>query len=227
MQLGELVIDDKRAQQFTLFDVFAAITLASILLAMFVPWIRWMKPEHRMRMLFPLGMQLLMLLAATTFTFFRRRALVERSGKRFGVAFFGTANWSGWLPIKSLLLMTSLATIQLLISIGLAYTRDHSIMTLFNSAQISFVLAHFGVNFLWRVYPSTLEFFQHGVVNGGQLFPWSGIEIRESQFFNDRVSITLKSPGSSVATITRMARVSDELRNEIVRLSGAATSVDS
>ena len=222
MQIGELLTEDKRAQQFTLFDIFAAMTLAAILLAMFVPWIRWMKPDQRMRLLIPMGLQFFMLVGAAALAIHRRRTLVEKGGRRFGIAFFGTAKWSGWLPIKSILLMVLLAVLQIFIAIGMSFTPEHSMVTLINSAQLAFVLAHFGVNFLWRVYPTTLEFFESGVASSGQLFPWSDVEVRDSQFFADRIGVMLTPKGANFASFTRMARVSEALRKEIDRRSKSA-----
>ncbi len=218
MQTGDLLTDDKKTPQFSLLDLFAAMALLAILLAMFAPWIRWIRPEQRIRLLVSMGVQFFMLMGVASFAIYRRRAIVEQGGKRLGIAFFGTAKWSGWLPIRSMLLIVMLAAMQIFIAIGISSAFNLStVANLMNSTQLAFVLAHLSVNFVWRVYPMTLEFFESGVVMNGQVIPWSSVEIRDSQFFSDRVGVLLKPQDASSAPSTRMALVSKELRQEIER----------
>lgn len=223
MKIGELTTDEEhdRSRQFTLVDVFALLTLLSILFAIFAPLVRFLNPEERVKLLFPLAIQLLVVSGATAYAIVRRRALVEEGGRRLGVAFFGTAKWSGWLPIKSICWMAVLAVLQMFMAYAAAATSRQLPFMLLYTAQLAFIFATFGVNLLWRVYPGTLEFFENGVAAGGLLFHWPQVAIRDSQFFEDRVGVVLQPPGSRVGMMTRMTRVSDALRREIEERAAA------
>ena len=74
--------------------------------------------------------------------------------------------------------------------------------------------------FLWRVYPNSIEFFEGGVSQGGvTLIPWAQVEVRPSQYFADRLVVVLRPAVGSVVADTKMAQVSDALREQLLATS--------
>ena len=51
-------------------------------------------------------------------------------------------------------------------------------------------------------------------MRGYQLTPWTDVEVRQSQFFDDRLAIVFR-PGGTIGLDTRMALVHGSLRERI------------
>lgn len=215
-QIGELQTEgEQQTQQFSIIDLFALITFAAILLAVFAPVVRLMDPDKRAQALVPLSVQLFALVGACAYRVARRHELIRLAGKRLGVAFYGSGSWKHGPYVKSIVILLMLAAFQIIVAISITVGEVQPTTMVLNTLQLTYALSMFAVNFLWRVYPSTLEFFENGVVlHGSVLTTWKHVELRDSQFFDDRVVLVLK-PQGTIGTDTKMARVSASLRASV------------
>ena len=95
-------------------------------------------------------------------------------------------------------------------------------MSVIHTGQLALVFGQVIVNFMWRAYPGTMEFFESGVaVMGQHLHPWTDVELRRSMFFDDRISVVVNR------SMTWMPRVSEELESAIrAHHSAAFESLD-
>jgi hypothetical protein len=83
--------------------------------------------------------------------------------------------------------------------------------------QLAMFSGFWFARYLWRVYPNSMEFFDHGVSIGGTTFlPWQQVELRPSRYFADRMVLVLRPAADSVTAQTRLAQVPDALRVDIL-----------
>lgn len=210
-------------RQFSLSDMFAMVTLAALMFAMAAPLLREMQPESTPRLLAVAGVQLLIVAGAILLATSKRRKLLERSGRRIGVAYCGEARWRHWPLAKSWLAMIALAAIQLFLALMYATDPDdHLLSFLMFRLQLGCFAGFAFSRYLWRAYPSMLEFFDNGVSIGGiTFFPWAQVDVRDSRLFDDRIVVVLRPAPHSVAADTRVAQVSAVLRKAVFATAGA------
>jgi hypothetical protein len=61
-----------------------------------------------------------------------------------------------------------------------------------------------------------MEFFEHGVaLHGTSLFPWIQVNVRDSQFFPDRIVVVVRSTVGSFDAEMYVVQVNDRLRSRI------------
>jgi len=215
-QLGRLADGEPKRQQFTLVDIFAVMTVAASVLAIVAPLLRSMDSERMTRLVLPLGMQLVVIAGSVGYAMMLRYRLMEQTGNRLGIAYFGTSTWRQWPVVRCILTLVALSAVQILLGIGVA-SRNSGGVILLQTIQLAFLYGQVVTNFLWRVYPGTVEFFEQGVVTSGRtLTGWSAVEVRESGLFPDRLTIVLK-PIGGIGGTTMMAMVDEELRGEVLR----------
>ncbi len=265
--------DAGNPQQFRLMDLFALTTLVALVSAMVAPLLRGLESDYRNLLLRIVGFQLL--LAAGTIVYYarKRKRLLDKAGTRIGSAFCGQFRWRYWPLVRTVATILFVASIQLLFATVMAisildsgqifgpismmidglpvshrvlhYLHYLSFLDFLFYFQYSFSVGYVFSLYRWRVYPSTLEFFEHGIVRKGlYLTPWKCIEIRPSAFFDDKIAIVVRSSplaiknhaspdfldpkdaaGDSldvVAGTLTMAQVSDELREKVFAAAAAS-----
>ena len=123
-------------------------------------------------------------------------------------------NWPAWPLVKSIINMLFLSTVQLGFAAAIAFAPSRIMivpMFLMYHVQLAILFGYMVCRYMWRVYPNSLEFFEHGVARSGVEFrPWSQIELRPSQFFPDRIAVVFR-PGGTQGFDTKMCRVTPEL----------------
>ena len=101
--------------------------------------------------------------------------------------------------------------------------RGFSVFRLLMQFQLCSFAGYAFARFLWRAYPGAIEFFDNGIAAGGITFySWANVDVRTSHLFADRLIVVLRDPSGSASACTKMAQVSDTLREQIF----AATSAE-
>lgn len=165
--LGRLADGEPKRQQYTLVDIFAVMTVAASVLAIVAPLLRSMEVERISRLVLPLGIQLVVIAASVAYAITLRYHLLEQTGTRLGVAYFGTSTWRHWPVVRCVLTLVALSAIQIVLGIGVSSRNTGSAYVL-QTLQLAFLYGQVVTNFLWRVYPGTVEFFERGVVTRGK-----------------------------------------------------------
>jgi hypothetical protein len=160
---------------------------------------------------------------ALAYAIYQRKRLGKKAGRRFGVAFCGPTKWEYWLrmksiepPKRSVLTLIGLICLQL---VFVALILDRPVLTQFWSHDILILALHSGqlgliyggvvVNFLWRAYPGTVEFFESGIAVRQAFHPWTDIELRASAQSDDRIRLVVSRK------LAGMPQVSEELESAI------------
>lgn len=214
--IGELETnDDHKSGQFSLIDIFAAMTFSAILIAMFAPYVRAIDPAKRAGLIWPFILQIVILLVAGGYAFRRRQGLVEEGGKRFGVVYCGSSRGKQWPALRTCLLLLLLGVFQMALVVAAVFAGNAflSIQTI----QISLVFCNIVVRFIWRAYPGTIELFENGIITGDQLIAWKEVDVRPSQFHNDRVTMVFggNAAGGLKGSITKVVFASEALKERI------------
>ena len=87
---------------------------------------------------------------------------------------------------------------------------SHDILILaLHSGQLGLIYGVVVVNFLWRAYPGTVEFFESGIAVRQAFHPWTDIELRTSAQSDDRIRLVVSRK------LAGMPQVSEELESAI------------
>jgi hypothetical protein len=212
-------------RQFRVIDLLALTTLAALVLAMAAPILRTVQEGNRLKLLALVSFQLVVTGVAVAYAAYSRGRLLEMSGQRIAVGYQGTIRWRHWPVVKSSLLMLLLANWQL----GCAalsttaptgeWFRPSPGFFAFQ-LQLGFFSGFAFARFLWRVYPSAIEFFENGVALAGMRFiPWQQVDVRPSQYFSDRLVVVVRPAAGSAVASTRLAQVPAAARERILALA--------
>lgn len=214
VRIGELITEkDRQGQQFTLIDVFALMTFVAIVVAGFAPVVRSLSTDDQIGFWLILLGEIALISGAVVYSLNRRRTLTGISGRRLGVAFYGSASWRYWPVIRSALTMLLLAAFQIGIAFLFSNQRIHFLIFM-QFGQLAFFVGNHVVNFLWRAYPATIEFFENGVATGTNLLhDWGRVNVRKSDLHPGRIVVVVRPVyGAGLAGgQTYQAHVSAEL----------------
>jgi hypothetical protein len=198
-------------RQFGIIDLVAAITLAALILAIAAPFLRALQQQNLLRFGLSTAGQLLACGIAYAYAAYRRSGVLAQAGNRLAIGYTGTLAWRNWPLTKSITLMLLLAVGQLAFAIlfSLAQSPQSPLFGSFvHQIQLGVILGFAIARFVWRVYPGAIEFFEDGVVMGGlSLTAWEQIEIRKSQFFDDRMVIVVRSAVPSTGASTFLVQL--------------------
>jgi hypothetical protein len=207
-------------RQFRIIDLFAVLTLAALLAAMAAPFLRAMPPDKLTMLLIVALCQVVVTGGTMIHAAHRRQQLLDRSGERIGIGYCGAVRWRHWPLFKSILSMVFLAAAQFGVALVFAVvlTGETPVPTfLVYQLQLGYVTGRALSRYMWRVYPSAMEFFANGVaVSGTSFVEWERAEVRRSQFFSDRVVVVMRPEVGSIAGGTIIVQVSDTLRDELL-----------
>jgi len=221
MKIGELITDSEPAGQFRLIDVFGVVTFVAVLLATLTPLLRLVDRESLTLVFTPASaLQVLIhfavVLLALAYAISQRTRLERKAGSRFGVAFCAGRNGSTGSRPNSILTLIALICLQL-IFVALILDRPvatqfwgHDILMLaLHSGQLGWIYGGVVVNFLWRAYPGTVEFFESGIAVRQSFHSWTDIELRTSAQSDDRIRLVVSRK------LAGMPLVSDSLESAI------------
>ena len=185
MKIGELITKGVRTGQLRLIDVLGAVTLVAILLATLTPLLRLVDRENLTLVLTPsAGLQVLVhfagVMLALAYAIYRRMRLEKQAGRRFGVAFCAPAKWEHGPRMRCILTMIGLTCLPFIFILTEFRSQDSLKLALLHSAVLALLWSEVVVNFLWRAYPGTVEFFKSGIAVRQEFHPWTDIELRKS-----------------------------------------------
>ena len=100
-------------RQFAVIDVFAVITLTALVCAMAAPLLRRIPAEKLDKLLVIVSLQLVVTAGAVLLAANLRERLLEKSGRRIGLAYCGEGRWRHGPLVKSAIYMFLLASAQL------------------------------------------------------------------------------------------------------------------
>ena len=206
-------------RQFRVIDIVALVSLAALVAAMAAPIVRWMSTGDQIKFLLVMLAQLVITTIAFVGAVYMRTRLLKRAGRRIYIGYCGAFEWRHWPAVKSCIAMGVVAAIQL--AIAAALTQD---MLRFGFAatmaqlQIALVAGFALARFIWRVYPSAMEFFENGVALTGVVFlDWEQVDLRSSQTFPDRIVVVVRPIPKSKGGETKIVQVSDAVQEELFR----------
>lgn len=209
-----------------MIDLFAIVTLAGLVSAMVAPFLREMQTENRNTLFGVAIFQLVVTAGAIAFAVNQRKKLLEKSGRRIGIAYCGEIRWRLWPVIKSSIYMILLATAQLCLALVFATGLIGDVrnpVVLMNQLQLGCIAGFAFARYLWRVYPNSMEFFDNGISLHGMTFiPWAQIDLRSSKYSADRIVVVLRPAVTSVVADTKTAQVTDALRDRLFAMDSAA-----
>ncbi len=209
-------------QQFRLMDLFVLTTMIALVSAMVAPLLRGLASDYRNLLLRIVSVQLLLTAGTIVYYARKRKALLDKSGSKIGSAFCGQFRWRYWPIVRTVATIVFAASFQLLFAVAMAITLldsgeifgpisamiDHlpvshrvlhylhylSFLDFLFYLQYSFSVGYAFSLYRWRVYPNSIEFFEHGIVRKGlALTPWKRIEVRPSSLFADKIAIVVRA----------------------------------
>lgn len=227
MKIGELITKSEPAGQFRLIDVFGVVTFVAVLLATLTPLLRLIDRANLTLVVTPASalpvlIHFAVVMLALSYAIYQRKRLEEKAGRRLGVAFCAPTKWEYWLPSREASGLNSILTLIGLICLQLVFVAlilDRPVATQFWSQDIFMLALHSGqlglicggvvVNFLWRVYPGTVEFFESGIAVRQVFHPWTDIELRTIAQSDNRIRLVVSRKLAGVP------QVSEELASAI------------
>ncbi len=248
--------DAENPLQFRLLELFGLMTVAALVSAIAAPLLRGLDSEFRNRLLVVIGLQLLCCVWAVVRFAKKRQRLLQESGRRLGAGFCGQLAWKWWPYAKALLVGALVLTVQLslavkmtteLLELGfvngpLSWYVDRLpvsfrvlewlhfvwLLDLLLYLQISSFAGYAFLRIKWRVFPNTVEFFQHGISRSGtHLTGWDCVDVRPSALFADRISLLVRASPKSIGGTTVVVQVSERLRKQVFRAVEATVATHS
>jgi hypothetical protein len=213
-----------RPGQFRLIDLYAFMTIFALVIAMVAPIVRQIRSDHRWVLVVILCSQASIIAVVMNWESNKRKKLLNISGRRIGVGYCGDLNWRHWPLAKSLLIMLFIGAAQVTFAVAVASIPDLPFWSpgfIFQQVQLSLFFAFACSRYMWRVFPNSMEFYEHGISsNGTSLIPWNRISIRDSQFFPGRIVMVIRTKVGSIEADTIVVQVSDFLRMHIAEFRG-------
>ena len=213
MKIGELITKRETTGQFRLIDVFGVVTFVAVLLATLTPLLRLIDRDNLTLVVTPASaLQVLIhfavVMLALAYAIYQRKRLEKKAGRRFGVAFCGPTKSEYGPRMKSILTLIGLICLQLVFVVTQFWSQDILMLALL-SGQLGLIYGGVVVNFLWRAYPGTVEFFESGIAVRQAFHPWTDIELRTSTQSDDRIRLVVSQK------MAGMPHVSEELESAI------------
>ncbi len=204
--------------QFGLSDLFALMTLASMLLAIFAPICRAAFEGQGTSALLILFMQFSLVGVCGFWVTKQRLKSVQLGGAKLGAGFCGIIRWRHWPKVASWLVLLSISSFELLLALMFAIMPMMfiSIQLVMCQVQLAFFTSRAFLCFASRVYPNSIEFFERGIVLYGTWFmPWSAVTVRPSSLYPDRIVVVYQLRPDMPSGILNVVQVTDGLRRQV------------
>lgn len=216
------------ARKLRLIDLFAFLTVAAVILAIAAPYLRGIKSDHLGKWIALTSIQLILAVTVFLFATQKRQQLVKPLGKSFGIAYGGFLRGRNLAPFSSMLQMLAAASFQLCLAWYFTVGPDELSLyrigfLLCYQIQLGFVAGYAAARFMWRVYPSAVEFYPHGIVfHGTSLVPWTQVEVRTNRSSEDKLTLVIRQDPRSPAGETKSVQASTSLQHLIFQTAASA-----
>ncbi len=213
---------DDTLRRIGIIDIFGAITVVALLLAVFAPWLREMEPQ---RIWWFLGLAALQWsVAAVVFLIqsYRKRSVEQTSGKRLGIGHQTERRHSSWPKVKTIMTLVMIVCTQLCISFTAATLVNVddgagriSYVFAMNSIQLGMSTGWVLFSLLSGIYSAAALFYENGVsFRLSKLQTWDQLELRHSTVFEGRVVIVTQG----LMQDTLVFQVPTELRAKLIEM---------
>ncbi len=190
-----------------------------MLLAIFVPFGRAMLDGNGTSGVVFLIIQSAMAAGCGYWVAKKRAHSLQLGGAKLGSGFCGVIRWKHWPKVVSWLAMLLIASFQLSLAILFAsypMLFIGSIQLWISQGQLAFFTSRAFLCFFSRVYPNSIEFFEHGIVLYGTLFlPWEQVSVRQSTLYPDRIVVVCQMKADMQSGNLSVVQVADELRQSV------------
>lgn len=208
-------MSNDNSNTFGIADLFALMTLCALAAAFAAPFIPSLGKDSSRNLLLIFGFQVFFFCGAFGKSLASRQHVLKIAGEKLGQAYTGNLKWRHWPVVYSLALTATFVLLQLGFAIVSAMTTTSLISSMVYNVQLSLFGGHAVARYMWRAFPSTLEFYEGGVISSGtHLNTWEECQLRRSQLFDDRIVVVTGSKGFQD---TKLAQVSSELRSKLER----------
>jgi len=196
--------------QFSLAELFWVIVAVAVVLAIATPFLRTLPQSAFNTAISVVSVQTIAIVAVIGFLSYRRKQMLEKSGKRIALGSSSESPSVKWAIFFSYFSIFVTVVTQLFISVVLIWAISGTDWPDFfpTFAKIAIVLGQSmgpmicmtqSIRFLrWRVHSDAVEFFENGVAVFDLLSPWGKVELRRSQFHQDRIMVYYREYQSSV-----------------------------
>lgn len=213
---------DHSLRRIGIIDIFGAITVVALLLAVFAPWLREMEPQ---RLWWFLGLAALQWsVAAVVFLIqsHRKRSIERTSGKRLGIGYQTERKNDSWPKVQTIITLVIMVCVQLCIAFTAATLADLdgeagslSYVFALNSIQLGMNTGWVLFSLLSGIYGSAALFYENGVsFRLSKLQTWDQLELRHSTVFEGRVVIVTQG----LMKNTLVFQVPAELRTKLIEM---------
>jgi len=210
-------------RQFGLIDLFAMVAIAAVSSALATPFVRAMTTTNRGWLLAMAVAQLAITVGAFAWTIKSRRTVLMQAGQKIGLAYCHKVRWQHGPAMLSTASLLFLAAAQLCFALT-ATGATNGFQSFFGTWDVRVLLgATTGwmlCRHLWRIYPDSVEFFEHGIVIGGTTFcPWTRVSLSPDEQMFERLVVTLRLPFVGKWRSTKRVYVCDGLREKILNIA--------
>ncbi len=197
-------------QQFSIAELFWVCVAVAVVLAIVTPFLRGLPKAVLNTVVLVAAIQSVAIVAVTVFISHRRKRMLETSGKRILLGSSSESPSVKWAVFFSYFCIFFAGVMQLYISAGLVWALSGDRIAKFFSTgwKIVIILSQSigpmffltqSIRFLrWRIRSDAVEFFENGVAIFDLLTPWGKLELRPSEFHQNRVMVYYPEQQSSV-----------------------------
>lgn len=196
-------------QQFSIAELFWVSVAVAVVLAIVTPFLRRLPQAVLNTVVIAAAIQSIAIVALAGYISHRRKRMLETSGKRIVLGSSSESPSVKWAVFFSFLCIFFTVVMQLYISAGLVWAlsgeESDVLSTILKIAVIWFqsmgpmIFMTQSIRFLrWRIRSDAVEFFENGVVVFDLLTPWGKVELRPSQFHQNRVMVYYPEQQTSV-----------------------------
>jgi len=209
--------------QFSLAELFWVSVAVAVVLAIATPFLRKLPQSAFNTVISVVSVQTIAILAMTAFLSYRRKQMLERCGKRIALGSSSESPSVKWAVFFSFVSIFVTVVMQLFISVGLIWAISGKDGPGFfpTFAKIAIVLGQSispsifmtqSIRFLrWRIRSDAVEFFENGIATFDLLCPWGKVELRRSQFHQNRIMVYYHEYQSSVMVWLDNSEIDDLL----------------
>ena len=195
-------------QQFSIAELFWVSVAVAVVLAIVTPFLRGLPKEVLNTAVLVAAIQSTVFVGMTGFTSIRRKRMLEASGKRIVLGSSSESPFVKWAVFFSYFSIFLTVGMQLYVSAGTVwalsgekavFTTVAKILIVLSQSMVPMMFLAHSIRFLrWRLRSDAVEFFENGVAVFDLLTPWGKVELRPSQFHQNRVMVYYPEQQTSV-----------------------------
>ncbi|MEM7559147.1 MAG: hypothetical protein AAF394_08485 [Planctomycetota bacterium] len=213
---------DHSLRRIGIIDIFGAITVVALLLAVFAPWLREMEPQRLWWFLGLAALQWSVAVVVFLIQSYRKRSIERTSGKRLGIGHQSQRINDSWPKVQTIMTLVIIVIAQLCISFTAATLANIddgaasiSYVYAINSIQLGMSTGWVLFSLLSGIYGSAALFYENGVsFQLSKLQTWDQLELRHSTVFEGRVVIVTQG----LMKNTLVFQVPAELRTKLIEM---------